>query len=294
MSFQVTTAFVQQYKDAVALLLQQRGSKLRGAVTEGTYVGKGAKFVEQIGAVTAQKVMTRHSDTPLISTPHDARWVYPVDYRWADLIDDTDRLRMLIDPTSAYVINGGYSLGRALDDEIITAFFGTAKTGENGTTDTAFDTSNQRIAVGFASAGNQLTLEKLREARRILVANEVDVDFDPLYMALGSQQQDDLLALTQTTSLDYNTKPTLVEGKVTAFMGFNFIGIERLPVNGSGYRRVPAWAKSGMHVGIWNDIGASVDKRPDKNNSMQVLVNGTFGGSRTEEGKVIEILCDES
>ena len=110
MSFQVTTAFVQQYTTNVQLLLQQRGSKLRDAVTVGSYTGKAAKSVEQIGAVTAQKRLTRHGDTPMISTPHAARWVFPTDYEWADLIDDQDKLRMLIDPTSPYAQNGSLAL----------------------------------------------------------------------------------------------------------------------------------------------------------------------------------------
>ena len=100
MSFQVTTAFVQQYSTNVQLLLQQRGSRLRDCVTVGSYTGKAAKAVEQIGEVTAQARTSRHADTPLISTPHDARWVHPTDYEWADMIDDQDKLRMLIDPTS--------------------------------------------------------------------------------------------------------------------------------------------------------------------------------------------------
>ena len=136
MSVEITTAFVQQYRTNVQHLLQQRGSRLRNAVSSDSYVGKAAKAVEQIGATAAQKRTTRHGDTPLISTPHDARWVFPVDYEWADLIDDTDKLRMLIDPESAYAVNAAYALGRAIDEELINAFFGTSKTGENGTTST--------------------------------------------------------------------------------------------------------------------------------------------------------------
>lgn len=119
MSFQVNTAFVQQYSTNVQLLLQQRGSKLREACTMGSYTGKAAKAVEQVGPVTAQKRTTRHADTPLISTPHDARWVFPTDYEWADMIDDQDKLRMLIDPTSPYAQNGAFALGRAMDDLIL-------------------------------------------------------------------------------------------------------------------------------------------------------------------------------
>ena len=293
MSFNVTTHFVQQYTTNVQLLLQQKGSKLRDTVTVGSYTGKAAKAVEQVGPVTAQKRTIRHGDTPLISTPADARWVFPVDYEWADLIDDQDKLRMLIDPTSSYAMNGAYALGRAMDDEIISAFFGTAKTGENGSTNTVFGAS-QDVAVATGSTGaTGLNISKLREAKKILMANEVDVDTDPLFCIITAEQHDDLLNEAQAISLDYNTRPVLVDGKMTAFMGFNFIHTERLPVDGSSYRRVPAFAKSGMHMGMFNDISTMISERADKGYSTQVYVKGTFGATRTEEGKVVEIKCAE-
>jgi hypothetical protein len=287
MSFQVTTAFVQQYTTNVQLLLQQRGSKLRDAVTVGSYTGKAAKAVEQIGAVTAQKKTSRHSDTPLISTPHDARWVFPTDFEWADMIDDQDKLRMLIDPTSPYAVNGAYALGRAMDDIIIEAALGTAKTGENGDVNTNFATATQQIANG----GSGLTIAKLREAKRILMANEVDPSADELYMAVTAKQLDNLLGTTEVTSSDFNTVKALVQGDVNTFMGFRFIHIERLPVDGSSHRRVIAWAKSGLHLGMWNDINTKISERPDKSYASQVYVKGTFGATRTEEKKVVEILC---
>lgn len=293
MSFNITTHFVQQYTTNVQLLLQQKGSKLRNAVTVGSYTGKAAKAIEQVGPVTAQKRTIRHGDTPLISTPADARWVFPTDYEWADLIDDQDKLRMLIDPTSSYSQNGAYALGRAMDDEIISAFFGDAKTGENGSTTTVFG-ADQDVVVGTGSTGaTGLNLAKLREAKRILMANEVDIDNDPLFCVITAQQHDDLLNEAQAISLDYNTRPVLVDGKITAFMGFNFIHTERLPVNSSTYRRVPAFAKSGMHLGMFNDINTMISERADKGYATQVYVKGTFGATRTEEGKVVEIVCAE-
>ena len=289
MSFEVTTAFVQQYTTNVSLLLQQRGSKLRDSVTVGSYVGKAAKAVEQIGAVTAQKRVTRHGDTPLISTPHDARWVFPTDFEWADLIDDQDKLRMLIDPTSPYAINGAYALGRAMDGLIIDAALGTSKTGENGTDNTAFDNANQQIA----AATTGLTIAKLREAKKIMLENEVDVDMDPLYIAVTAAQLDDLLGTTEVTSADYNTVKALVQGSIDSFMGFKFIHTELLGVDSSANRRVIAWARSGVHLGLWNDINSRISERDDKSYSTQVYVKGTFGATRTEEGKVVEILCAE-
>ncbi len=288
MSFQVTTAFVQQYSSNVSLLLQQRGSKLRDAVTVGSYTGKAAKAVEQIGAVTAQARTSRHADTPLISTPHDARWVFPSDYEWADMIDDQDKLRMLIDPTSPYAMNGAYALGRAMDDLIISAALGTAMTGENGSTSTSFATATQQIAVG----GTGLTVAKLRQARRILMTNEVDVMADPLYIAVTAVQLDELLGTTEVTSSDYNTVKTLVSGEIDTFLGFKFIQCERLGTDGSGDRRCIAWAKSGMHLGMWNDINTKISERADKSYATQVYVKGTFGATRTEEKKVVEIICN--
>lgn len=292
MSDQISTAFVQQYSTNVGLLLQQRGSKLRDSVTVGSYSGKAAKAVEQIGSVTAQARTSRHSDTPLISTPHDARWVFPTDYEWADLIDDQDKLRMLIDPTSPYAINGAYALGRAMDGLIIDAALGTAKTGENGTTSTAFATGTQQVGVGGTPAG--LTVAKLRSAKKILLSNEVDVEMDPLYIAVTAKQLDDLLGTTEVTSADYNTVKALVQGQVDTFMGFKFIHTELLGVDGSDYRRVVAWAKSGLHLGMWNDVNSRIDQRADKSYSTQVYVKGTFGATRTEEKKIVEILCSEA
>jgi hypothetical protein len=294
MSFNVTTHFVQQYTTNVQLLLQQKGSKLRGTVSTGSYSGKAAKAVEQVGAVNAQKRTQRHGDTPLISTPSDARWIYPVDYEWADLIDDQDKLRMLIDPQSSYAQNGAYALGRAMDDEIISAFFGTSKTGENGSTNTSFATGTQQIAVATGSTGaTGLNIAKLREAKKILMENEVDIDNEQLFCVITAEQHDDLLNEAQAISLDYNTRPVLVDGRITAFMGFNFVHCERLGVDASSYRRVPVYAKSGVHLGMWNDINTQISERADKGYSTQVYCKGTFGATRTEEKKVVEILCQE-
>jgi hypothetical protein len=295
MSQLVTTHFVQQYTTNVQLLLQQKGSRLRGSVMEGAHTGEQAVPVDQIGKVTATKRTTRYPDLTPQDTPTDRRWVFPSDYDWNDLVDNADKLRMLIDPMSSYVQNGTYAMGRAMDDEIITAFFGTAKTGKAAGTSTTFPAA-QQISVSFgAAAAVGLTIAKLREAKRLLLAAEVDIDNDPLYCVLTAKQHDNMLGEAQAISLDYNDRPVLVQGKITSFMGFNFLQCERLVTNGSGYRRVPAYAKSGMHLGIWNDIRTDVSQRKSKAGlPWQVYVYGTFGATRLEEAKTVEIPCSEA
>ena len=65
MSSNITTAFVQQYSNNVAMLSQQKGSLLRGSVDSESIVGKNA-FFDQVGVATAVKRTTRHGDTPQI------------------------------------------------------------------------------------------------------------------------------------------------------------------------------------------------------------------------------------
>jgi hypothetical protein len=288
MSNEILDWSVIDYKSTVEALLQQRGSKLRSAVMEDSYHGKAGAAVNQIGAVNAIKRTTRHSDTPLIETPHDRRWVYPTDYEWADLIDDQDQLRLIADPTSPYAINGAMAIGRAMDDEIIAAALGVSKTGEDGATSTAFPSSQ----IAPTTAGG-LSVAKLREAMQMLIAAEVDVDNEALFCAITAQQHDDLLGETQAISLDFTNKPVLVDGRIRAFMGFNFIDSQRLALDGTD-RSVIAWAKSGMHLGIWNDINARITERDDKSYSTQVYVKGTCGATRVEEKKVVQITCSEA
>ena len=111
---------MQQYSTNVQLLLQQRGSRLRDCVTVGSYTGKAAKVVEQIGEVTAQSPHQPPRRHPLIST-RTTRWVHPTDYEWADMIDDQDKVAHADRPDQPYAMNGAYALGRAMDNLIITA-----------------------------------------------------------------------------------------------------------------------------------------------------------------------------
>ena len=94
----IPTFQVEQFSTNVNLLLQQKGSKLAGAVTRGSHVGKQASPVDQIGAVEARKVINRFAPMGRVDAPTDRRWVFPVDYDLPQLIDSVDKLRLLTDP----------------------------------------------------------------------------------------------------------------------------------------------------------------------------------------------------
>ena len=133
MSTQVTTAFVQQYAANVMMLAQQKGSKLRDAVRVENVTGKQS-FFDQIGATAARRRTSRHSDTPRMDTPHARRRCSLEDFDWADMIDQEDKVRTLIDPTSTYAKSAANAMGRAIDEVIVDAIRGTSFTGETGST----------------------------------------------------------------------------------------------------------------------------------------------------------------
>jgi len=286
MSIDVTTAFVQQYSANVQMLSQQKGSLLRDAVRVESMQGKNA-FFDQVGKATAQKRTTRHADTPQIDTPHARRRVSLVDYEYADLIDEQDKVRMLIDPTSAYAQAAAFALGRAMDDEIILAATGTAFTGETGSTSTALPAGQQ-----IANGGTDLTVAKLRTAKKTLDLASVDPSI-PRYIACGPDQIEALLGDTNVTSSDFNTVKALVQGEVNQFMGFNFITTNRLSKSGN-IRSCFAWAEDGLALAIGKDVMARIDERSDKGYATQVYYCMSIGATRMEEEKVVQIDCDES
>lgn len=293
MSTEIGTSFSQKFTANVKLKLQQVPSRFRNAVMVETFTGsKAAQAVQQVGSTAAVKRTTRNADTPILNTPHDARWVYPEDYEWGDLIDQADKIKTLADFTSPYVQTATAALNRGLDDEVVAAFFSdTTKTGETGGTTTDWTTfvaanGGHQIAAG----GVGMTVSKLRQAVKALRAAEVDLDMDPIYCALTAEEIDDLFTETQMISLDYNTNAVLVSGKLQPFMGVNFVHSQRLGTSGAN-RRIPVWAKSGMCLGVWQDIKGEVSKRADKSFATQVYASMSCGATRLEEKKIVEVLC---
>lgn len=276
MSTQITTAFVEQYKANILMLSQQKGSKLRGTVRSEMVTGKNA-FFERIGAVTMTDAVSRHDDTPQIDTPHSRRRVSLVTSRWADLIDDADKVRMLIDPASPYATNAAWSAGRKMDARIVEALAGNAYAGEAGATTVALP-SAQKVAA--ASAG--LTIAKLRTARTIL--GESDVDMDNLTCAINPAGLEDLLATTEITSSDFNTVKALVSGQVDTFLGFKFVVSTQVTA-----LKAFVYSKNAVVLAVGAEPRVRISERDDKNYSTQVFVQMDIGATRVEDDGVVEI-----
>lgn len=310
MSFEITEAFVKQFNTTVIHLSQQQGSRLQNMVRRVDQKGK-SQFFDRIGPVTASKKTARHSDTPLIDTPHSRRRVTLSDYEHADLIDDADKVRLLIDPTSDYVKTFMWAFGRAKDDEIIAAADGVAYAGEEGGTSVAHPNS-QKLAAVSAGAGSGLNVQVLRRVKKLFGENDVD-EAIKVHFAHTAEGLEDLLAETEVTSSDFNTVRALVRGEINEFLGMDYVRTQRLGTqsgalsfdvtagtvgagagNANGYTKNIAWAEDGLLLSMGADVISDVGPRRDKSMSTQVFMRMSIGSTRLEEEKVVIVFSNEA
>ena len=290
MSTQVGVAHVQQFKNNVIMLSQQRDSRLRGAVrTDPDFLKGKSGFYERIGATAVVKRTSRHADTPLVSTPHSRRRVTMDDYEWADLIDRQDVIRMMIDPESRYAKNASSAMGRQIDDVIITAMGGSSYAiDEDDSASAVTFPSGQKVAHGSAN----LTVAKILAAKEVLWSNEVD-DSEQMFIVCAGSQISDLLNTTEVKSSDYNTVKALAQGEISDFAGFTFIRSERLDTDATPSRLVYAFVPSAIGLAIGDDVSTRVSERDDKSYATQVYLSMSLGATRVEEEKIVQIACNE-
>lgn len=287
---EINAGYIYSYETRTELLLQQMDSRFEQYVmVPETARGKKKMIVEQYGAVTAQEVTERHQKVNFTDPPHDSRWVTPRDFYVASGVDGQDVERRLTDPTGNYSKSQAAGIKRKQDDLIISAFFASAMTGEDGNTSVSFATDGgQTVVVGTTG----MSIDKMRQGKTYLRAAEALENGDMVVMAIAAQQHDDLMSQTQLINLDYSSRPRLENDEIVSFLGTRIIDSQRLALNGSGHQRIPMWCKSGMALQKWQGIRAKVEPRPDLVDTIQIKTIATFDATRTQGGKVVEIVCD--
>jgi hypothetical protein len=146
--------------------------------------------------------------------------------------------------------------------------------------------------VDVGGTASSLNVAKLQQAVRMLMTFNKGELSEAVNCAISSYEHDALLKEVQIVNKDYNNSAVMVDGRVRRFMGVDFRVTERLAIS-SGNRLVPVWVKSGMHLGMWQDMMTKVSERADKSHAWQVYLCMTLGATRTQPGKVIRILADD-
>ena len=277
--------YAQQYQDNVMQLAQQKGSSLRNIVWTKEANSEKVNF-ERLAGTAAVAKTTRYVDTPNVEMVHDRRTVTLTDFHWSTMHDWTDSVRMLVDPKSQYTESGAWAMGRAIDDNIITAALGSSVTGAGASV--VLPAASKIVE----SSTVGMTLAKILQAKRLMDAAEVESE--DRYFVLGSRQLEDLLGVTQVTSADYSAVKALVHGEIDSFLGFKFIRSERLNTTGTTKRQCIAFQKKGLGLAIGKDVMTQVDTRPDKSYGWQVYMAWSMMSTRIEEVRVLEVQAHEA
>lgn len=299
MSTEITTLQKQTYQDGLEMLAQQMPCKLHNAVRLEKEGGKRVSF-PQIGVVAAKEKTTRHGDTQYVTTPHRRRWVPMKDFELADLLDVQDLLRIVSNPGSDYSKAFVAALNRARDKNIIEAALGTAYTGEDGTATVTLPVGQQ-----IAAGGTGFTLDKVRTAMQKLKAGNAVDGNEEMFVAWTSAQEAEFINTTEVKSIDYNNQRVLVSGGLDGrFFGFTYIRLEdwtdengntiRVLPKASGTRSCAAWVKSGLLHNIPMAPQTKIDQLPGKSYAWQFYAAATYGSTRMQESKVVQIDVLES
>jgi len=208
-TFEIPDHFSKHFTTNVELLLQETKPVMLEGVMTSSYRGEAAQVIKQFGEVEFTEKTGRHSDTVFSDIEHKQRWVFPTDYTLTLPVDKEDDLRALNSPTSSYAEAMRAAWARKVNATIRDALLGNSQTGTNGSTVTPFDTVNQQIAPNATG----LTLDKLRAARKIFTENFVEPS-DKLFLTLNAKGTEDLLAVSEIGSIDYNAVKALVRGEV--------------------------------------------------------------------------------
>lgn len=309
MNSQIESWRVEQFTANVYQLSQQKGSRLASTVRNEAFKGK-AEFFDRLGLAVAQKKIGRNTDTPNLDLAHSRRMLTTNMYEWATLVDRKDKLQNIHDPESQYAIAARNALGRTMDDVIIDAALGTARTGEDGSGSQSLG-NGQKLVPLSGGVIAKLNIGALLTAKQILDAAEAE---GMRYFVTNASGLQNLLTQTQVTSADYNSVKALVAGELDTFLGFKFIRSERILASSvyssgfiystaTGLYNASGTALGGTEVSNFAYVGDAlilgqnegmigrIDQRSDKSYDWQVYASMDHGAVRMEEVKVVEVIC---
>lgn len=288
----ITEAFVNKYGRNVHMQVQQRGSRFYNKVAHEDALGSEAFYVDRLGPFTGntyadrEAVGVRHQATPINDTPHSKRLISPIDFDWGTILDKFDKVRMLMDPMSRYIMNARDAISRDIDVEILTAV-----------TRTALDKSGASVDIGAAqqvntgagglAEGDVLNLEVILAVEEAM--NALEVPADGRIWPVRSDRWRQLKSIPQIQDIDLNAYKILSDPQSTAtevyFNGFWFVRTELTP----NANISPIFQRDGIVWGDWTDIQANIEQDPTRKYSWVPYFCMTGGAVRVEEERVIEL-----
>lgn len=275
----VDVSFVRAYRSNILRQYAEEGGKLLRMAGQIERSNAETVHFERLLQAPAKDKTVRHAETEIVDSIHSRRTVHLEDKFWADWIDKEDKIKMIADPQSSYVLNGVNALRQAQDLQIYTALRGDALSGKNGATTVALP-AGQKVAA--AAVG--LTFEKVLDSTKIL--NQNNTPFTNRFAVINSSGLDDLLRETELTSRDFTTMQALQTGMVTNFMGYTWILYNFAAEGSSNFGLFVHQDSLGWAVN--QEPMVEVDRLPTRHYLVQVYVSMGSQATRLQEEGVVE------
>jgi hypothetical protein len=293
-----------EFRGAVEMSLAEDRGLFNPLAMQGSDPGKAIEITDRFSRLKMQEITQRNGKTVNTEPDVERRWVKkPKRSGVAPLLDPDDEMATKVGlgmPLSEGVADAARAYH---DDQWLVGFYGTAWTGEEGATQTPFKSANIIASdVETSTVHTGLTLFKIIRLRKLWRAR-LNKRKDPIFMAITSEEIEDLLSIDKYQNGDYRNTKALEDGEITPFLGINFVPAEiqnageypkgaALAVDsGTGYRKLPVWTPSGMHFHTWLQFAAYNDIRADLHHSEQFAGYACSMAARLNEDKCFQVIC---
>lgn len=208
-------------------------------------------------------------------------------------VEKRDLRKLIADPQGPYLQLTLAAANRKKDDIIYRALLDTVlrKTSDTGAYAPVALPTTQKIVAGKTG----MTKAKLIAAKAMFRRNECDEqNGEELYITYNADMLTQILSDTTLTSADFMAVKMLQEGAVSGnWLGFKWLAYEKLDEAKAGEPAVTtktaAWCKSAVHLGTCAQYNVDIGPRRDKNNTIQISVDASYGAGRANEKKVVAI-----
>ncbi len=268
----------QAFSQNVLQLAQQKYSKLLPCVYQKPGVTGKVFFQDQIGQWSMEQKGGRNVQTPNNDPNLGRRRGTMVDWHDNRMLDRGDELRSISDPRSQYSIAAASAIGRKMDEIIITAAINSADSGETGST----SVTQGNIVLATAAS---MTLARIIAVKQAM--DDADVEEEDRFFVVKPAVLDNLLNLTAATSSDYTMIKSLIEGKITSWMGFQWIMSTRIAAVSSSTLLGVAFQRFGLCAAQLQAPMVRTDERRDLSYSWQLYYELNMGACRLEESRVV-------
>lgn len=294
--------------------VQQATSRLeRFCVVKSGLTGKLLEF-NFVGTTELEEKRGRMQDIVLSEVNYFKRRMLPVSFsKHLGYDKDDDIFLHGLDAPVTQTINAlKYAAARKMDDVLLGlrkqgsdyvpskgGIFGTAFAGNDGMDRLELLASNVVPVdhTGSAAKDMPMTIEKLNRGITLLQEAGILDDASNAYgdqvcCAITPRMREALINDERLQKADFGfSSLRKTNGALDPVMGIQFIISPNLPKDDSGNIICPMWMKNSLYFGSWKNSEVTVEKRSDKEDTVQIGLKTIMGSTRMREEAFVQIKC---